>query len=328
MEFDNVDKEFSGHAKVLKRLKDMLVRFNEINKILEDPETYSNHKHAETLNKERSELDKPAKLFFEYTNLIDEITDAKNMIELEKDVEMRQLAKDDLELSLSKKIKLEKDLVDLLTKTDPNDARDIFLEIRAGTGGDEAAIFCGDLFRMYSKYFEKNSWTVEVINVTEADHGGYREIITKILGNNVYGDMKFESGTHRVQRVPNTETQGRIHTSAATIAILPVIKTIDEIEINPSDLSIVEVGAAQGAGDPRDWNLLGSNNGTDWTTVDSRSGIDFPQRKQRLEFSVTNPGEYEYYRFDASNNSGNTLQFGELELFTRADIVNQLPKLT
>jgi len=247
MEFDNVDKEFSGHAKVLKRLKDMLVRFNEINKILEDPETYSNHKLAETLNKERSELDKPAKLFLEYTNLIDEITDAKNMIELEKDVEMRQLAKDDLELSLSKKIKLEKDLVDLLTKTDPNDARDIFLEIRAGTGGDEAAIFCGDLFRMYSKYFEKNSWTVEVINVTEADHGGYREIITKILGNNVYGDMKFESGTHRVQRVPNTETQGRIHTSAATIAILPVIKTIDEIEINPSDLRI-DTYRASGAG--------------------------------------------------------------------------------
>ena len=130
---------------------------------------------------------------------------------------------------------------------DPNDSKNVFLEIRAGTGGDEAAIFAGDLYKMYSKYAEKNSWNIELINVTESDHGGYKEIILKVIGDDIYGQLKFESGTHRVQRVTDTETQGRIHTSASTVAVLPAIEEIDQVDINPADLRI-DTYRASGAG--------------------------------------------------------------------------------
>ena len=138
-------------------------------------------------------------------------------------------------------------LLEFLVEKDPNDSKNVFLEIRAGTGGDEAAIFAGDLYKMYSKYAEKNSWNIELINVTESDHGGYKEIILKVIGDDIYGQLKFESGTHRVQRVPDTETQGRIHTSASTVAVLPAIEEIDQIDINPADLRI-DTYRASGAG--------------------------------------------------------------------------------
>ena len=158
------------------------------------------------------------------------------------------MAEEDIENKYSlKKLLLEGYFENELVDKDPNDAKDIFLEIRAGTGGDEAAIFSGDLFKMYSKYAEKNSWDIELLNVTESDHGGYKELILKVTGTNVYGQLKFESGTHRVQRVPNTETQGRIHTSASTVAVLPAIDEIDQIAINPSDLRI-DTYRASGAG--------------------------------------------------------------------------------
>ena len=140
-----------------------------------------------------------------------------------------------------------KDLDKILVEKDPNDAKDVFLEIRAGTGGDEAAIFVGDLHKMYTKFSEKQSWNIEMLSQTESDHGGFKEIMFKISGDDVYGSLKFESGAHRVQRVPETETQGRVHTSAATVAVLPVIDEIDEININPADLRI-DTYRASGAG--------------------------------------------------------------------------------
>ena len=247
MDLVNIEKEFSSRSKVFIELKKIFLRYQEINKLLEDPKTYENHKLSEKLNKERAELDKPAKHFKEYIELVETIINTKKVADSESDEEIRQLARDEIIKDQKLKEKLEILLSDLITKTDPNDSRDIFLEIRAGTGGDEAAIFAGDLFRMYTKFTEKNSWTSEIISMTEGDHGGYKEIVIKVTGSNIYGEMKFESGTHRVQRVPETETQGRVHTSAATIAVLPVIQTIDEIQINNNDLRI-DTYRASGAG--------------------------------------------------------------------------------
>jgi len=247
MDLKKLENEFSGPSKILDELKTTYDRYTLINKKLEDPSTYNDHKLSEKLNKERAELDKVAKLFKSYSDLVDDILNTKNIISEETDDGILQLAKEELDGSLSKKSEMENSLIDLLTKSDPNDSKNIFLEIRAGTGGDEAALFAGDLYRMYSKFIEKNSWVTEVISVTESGHGGYKEIIIKALGKNIYGEMKFESGTHRVQRVPETETQGRIHTSAATVAVLPVIDKIDEIKINPSDLRI-DTYRASGAG--------------------------------------------------------------------------------
>ena len=247
MDLVNIEKEFSSRSKVFIELKKIFLRYQEINKLLEDPKTYENHKLSEKLNKERAELDKPAKHFKEYIELVETIINTKKVADSESDEEIRQLARDEIIKDQKLKEKLEILLSDLITKTDPNDSRDIFLEIRAGTGGDEAAIFAGDLFRMYTKFTEKNSWTSEIISMTEGDHGGYKEIVIKVRGSNIYGEMKFESGTHRVQRVPETETQGRVHTSAATIAVLPVVQTIDEVQINNNDLRI-DTYRASGAG--------------------------------------------------------------------------------
>ena len=247
MDLENIEKEFSGRAKVFMELKRIFLRYEEINKLLEDPKTYENHKLSEKLNKERAELDKPAKHFREYIELVETIVNTKHIVDSESDDDVKQLAKDEIIKDEELKQKLETLLSDLITKNDPNDSRDIFLEIRAGTGGDEAAIFAGDLYRMYTKFAEKNSWSSEIISMTESDHGGYKEIVIKVTGSNIYGEMKFESGTHRVQRVPETETQGRIHTSAATIAVLPVIQAIDEVQINNSDLRI-DTYRASGAG--------------------------------------------------------------------------------
>ena len=247
MDLVNIEKEFSSRSKVFIELKKIFLRYQEINKLLEDPKTYENHKLSEKLNKERAELDKPARHFKEYIKLVETIINTKKVADSESDEEVRQLARDEIIKDQELKEKLEILLSDLITKTDPNDSRDIFLEIRAGTGGDEAAIFAGDLFRMYTKFTEKNSWTSEIISMTEGDHGGYKEIVIKVTGSNIYGEMKFESGTHRVQRVPETETQGRVHTSAATIAVLPVVQTIDEVQINNNDLRI-DTYRASGAG--------------------------------------------------------------------------------
>ena len=156
----------------------------------------------------------------------------------EDDSEMRQMAKEELTEAQRSEQEIEGTLQKLLLPKDPNDQRNIFLEVRAGTGGDEAAIFAGDLYRMYNRYAEGRRWGVELINAQEGEHGGYKEVISRIEGKDVYGQLKFESGAHRVQRVPQTESQGRVHTSACTVAIMPEVEDLDEIEIN---LSLIHI---------------------------------------------------------------------------------------
>ena len=230
--------------KLIAKINKLCSKHKIISDQLEDQNIYQDHALLKKLNKEFSRIDPIVNKYNLYKSLINDIEESKLYL---KDKELRIMAEEDIEKNIAKKNTLENYFENELVDKDPNDSKDIFLEIRAGTGGDEAAIFSGDLFKMYSKYAEKNSWDVELLNVTESDHGGYKELILKVTGNNVYGHLKFESGTHRVQRVPNTETQGRIHTSASTVAVLPAVDEIDQIAINPSDLRI-DTYRASGAG--------------------------------------------------------------------------------
>ena len=230
--------------KLIAKLNKLCSEHKIISDQLEDQNIYQDHALLKKLNKEFSRIDPIVNKYNLYKSLINDIEESKLYL---KDKELRIMAEEDIEKNIAKKNTLEDYFENELVDRDPNDSKDIFLEIRAGTGGDEAAIFSGDLFKMYSKYAEKNSWGVELLNVTESDHGGYKELILKVTGTNVYGHLKFESGTHRVQRVPNTETQGRIHTSASTVAVLPAVDEIDQIAINPSDLRI-DTYRASGAG--------------------------------------------------------------------------------
>jgi len=174
------------------------------------------------------------------------IKDTKELLS-ENDKEMIAIAQEELSQHETEIREVEAKIIEATVERDPNDSRDVYMEIRAGTGGEEAAIFAGDLFKMYSKFSEKNKWCVEVINSNISDHGGFKEVILKVTGKNVYKSLKFESGTHRVQRVPDTETQGRVHTSASTVAVLPIVEQVDDIEINPADLRI-DTYRASGAG--------------------------------------------------------------------------------
>ena len=230
--------------KLIEKINELCSKHKIISDQLEDQNIYQDHALLKKLNKEFSQIDPIVNKYNLYKNLINDIEESKLCL---KDKELRMMAEEDIEKNIAKKNILEDYFENELVDKDPNDSKDIFLEIRAGTGGDEAAIFSGDLFKMYSKYAEKNSWDIELLNVTESDHGGYKELILKVTGVNVYGQLKFESGTHRVQRVPNTETQGRIHTSASTVAGLPAVDEIDQIAINPSDLRI-DTYRASGAG--------------------------------------------------------------------------------
>ena len=230
--------------KLIEKLDELFSKHKTISEQLEDENVYQDHELLKKLNKEFAKIDPIVNKYNEYKGIVDDIEESKSFL---TDKEFRMMAEEDIEKNTTKKSILEEYFENELVDKDPNDAKDIFLEIRAGTGGDEAAIFSGDLFKMYSKYAEKNSWDIELLNVTESDHGGYKELILKVTGTNVYGHLKFESGTHRVQRVPDTETQGRIHTSASTVAVLPAIDEIDQIAINPSDLRI-DTYRASGAG--------------------------------------------------------------------------------
>ena len=230
--------------KLIEKLDNLFSKHKTISEQLEDENIYQDHELLKKLNKEFAKIDPVVNKYNEYKDLINNIEESKSFL---TDKEFRMMAEEDIEKNTAKTIILEGYFENELVDKDPNDAKDIFLEIRAGTGGDEAAIFSGDLFKMYSKYAEKNSWDIELLNVTESDHGGYKELILKVTGTDVYGHLKFESGTHRVQRVPNTETQGRIHTSASTVAVLPAVDEIDQIAINPSDLRI-DTYRASGAG--------------------------------------------------------------------------------
>lgn len=227
----------------LDNLKD---RFGELEALMSDADIISDQNKFRDLSKEYAELEDVVKSFNRYQEVTDNLEQAKEM-QKDEDPEIRAMAEDEIASSNEEIETLELDLQKLLLPKDSKDSLNVFLEIRAGTGGDEAAIFSGDLFRMYSRYAEGEKWKVEVINERPGEHGGYKEIIVRIEGKNVYERLKFESGAHRVQRVPETETQGRIHTSACTVAIMPELEEVDEIEINKNDLRI-DTFRASGAG--------------------------------------------------------------------------------
>ncbi|MEZ4742424.1 MAG: peptide chain release factor 1 [Bdellovibrionota bacterium] len=228
---------------MFEKLETIERRFVEIEETLSQPGISS--RELMKLTKERAEIEPIVEKFRVYSQLKQEKAEAEDLASNE-DVELRAMAKEELDKLSKSMVALEKELTILMLPTDPNDDKNIFLEIRAGTGGDEAGLFCGDLLRMYTRYAEKKRWHVEVMSATESEKGGYREIILMVQGSKVYSKLKFESGVHRVQRVPATESQGRIHTSACTVAVLPEVDDV-EFEINPADLEITACRAS-GAG--------------------------------------------------------------------------------
>ena len=231
---------------VIAKLETLSERMEELNALLSDAGTISNQNRFRDLSREYAQIKPVVDCFHGYQKTLKDIDAAQQMMK-DEDADVREMAEDELLQAREKSEQQELELNKLLLPRDPNDDRNIFLEVRAGTGGDEAAIFAGDLFRMYSRYAELRRWKVEVISASEGEHGGYKEIIARIDGDGAYSRLKFESGAHRVQRVPETESQGRIHTSACTVAILPEADEIDEIEINPADLK-VDTFRASGAG--------------------------------------------------------------------------------
>ena len=199
------------------------------------PDAMADMKKYGKLSKEYKDLDKIVKKYDAYRNVLDNLANTKKMLETEKDAEFREMAKLELEELYPQKEEMEEELKKMLIPKDPNDSKNVILEIRAGTGGDEAALFAGDLFRMYERFSENKGWKLSVLDFTEGSSGGYKEIISTVSGDDVYGLMKYESGVHRVQRVPSTETQGRVHTSAASVAVLPEMEDV-EVEINMNDI--------------------------------------------------------------------------------------------
>ncbi|WP_231758032.1 peptide chain release factor 1 [Microbulbifer elongatus] len=233
-------------ASVQQKLDNLVERHEEVSALLGDAEIISDQDKFRDLSREYSELEEVVSCYSRYKTLQDDMAAAREMLE-ESDADMREMAQEELREAEAQLEPLEKELQTLLLPRDPNDRKNVYLEIRAGTGGDEAAIFSGDLFRMYSRYAEKQGWRVEVISENPGEHGGYKEIITRVAGEDVYAKLKFESGAHRVQRVPETESQGRIHTSACTVAVMPEPDERDAIEINKADLR-VDTYRASGAG--------------------------------------------------------------------------------
>ena len=228
------------------KLESVRDRFEEIAGLLADPDVIADQNQLRDLSKEYARVEPVVQLFKKYEMLIDEIADAEEMTN-DADAEVREMGQQELEELTAKQEPLLMQLQKSLIPPDPYDDANVYLEIRAGTGGDEAAIFAGDLHRMYLKYAEKMSWKVEILSSSEGEHGGYKEIISRVTGGGTYGRLKFESGAHRVQRVPATESQGRIHTSACTVAVLPEPDEVEEEEINPADLR-VDTYRASGAG--------------------------------------------------------------------------------
>ena len=230
----------------MSKLESIKERWTQVELKLSDPEITGDMSRFVKLNKEYSELTEIVKAYEIYKNLVANLDSTKEMLQTEKDDEMREIAKEELH-SLEDQIpEMEEKIKWMLIPSDPEDEKNAIFEIRAGTGGDEASIFAGDLYRMYSRFMEKQGWKVELIDETEGTSGGYKEIILKVTGDEVYGVMKYEAGVHRVQRVPNTETQGRVHTSAATVAVLPEAADVD-VTINPADLEF-KTARSSGAG--------------------------------------------------------------------------------
>lgn len=231
---------------LLDKLEHMVTRFEEVGTLITDPEIISDMDRYVKLNKEYSDLQKIVSVRNQYQMALESVKEAKKILENETDADLRQLANEELAHYTEQLPLLEEQIKLLLIPADPEDAKNVIMEIRGGTGGDEAAIFAGDLFKMYSRYCEDKGWTTEVMSFNEGTAGGYKEIIFTVSGVDVYGTLKYESGVHRVQRVPQTETQGRVHTSAATVAVLPEAEEVD-VELNPADIDF-HTARSSGAG--------------------------------------------------------------------------------
>jgi len=233
-------------SSLLEKLDALVIRFEEIGKMITDPAVIADMKRYVKLNKEYRDLEKINTARNEYKQLLTTLDEGKNILETENDAELREMAKEEMEAANIRLPQLEEEIKLLLIPSDPQDSKNAIFEIRGGTGGDEAAIFAGDLYRMYIKYCENKGWKTEVTSLTEGSSGGFKEIIFTVTGEGVYGILKYESGVHRVQRVPATETQGRVHTSAATVAVLPEAEEVD-VEINPADIDM-QTARSSGAG--------------------------------------------------------------------------------
>ena len=228
------------------RLQALCERYEEIARLMSEPEIIGDQTQFRELSKEYARLEPVARDFSAFEQTASELESAEELAASDE-ADIRDMAKAEADELQERLTEIEQGLYVHLIPQDPNDDANLFVEIRAGTGGDEAAIFAGDLFRMYSRFAERRGWQVDVLSASEGEHGGYKEIISRIVGNSVYSQLKFESGAHRVQRVPETETQGRVHTSACTVAVLPEVEDVGEVEVNPADLR-VDTYRASGAG--------------------------------------------------------------------------------
>ncbi len=226
-------------------LEDVVDRFREVEGLLSDPTVMSDQSRYRELTREHFDLSEVVKVYGRYKQVLDEVEGNKDLLQ-DSDPEMKEMAREELPVLEEEQQQLEQQLKLLLLPKDANDERNIIIEIRAGTGGDEAALFAADLFRMYSRYADSLKWKVEMLSCSETDGGGFKEVVAMISGDGAYSKLKFESGTHRVQRVPQTETQGRIHTSACTVAVLPEAQDVD-IDLNPADIRL-DLYRASGAG--------------------------------------------------------------------------------
>lgn len=231
---------------MIDKLQAIKEHWQEVERELSNPATINDMKRFASLSKEYKDLGKIVDAYHIYKNVLSNIKSNKEILVTEKDPEMRELAKEELDILVPQQEELEASIRLMLIPKDPEDAKNAIVEIRGGTGGDEAALFAGDLYRMYTRFFEDKKWKVDVMDVTEGTSGGYKEVILKVSGEDVYGQMKYESGVHRVQRVPETETQGRVHTSAASVAVLPEAEEVD-VQLNPADIEM-QTSRSGGAG--------------------------------------------------------------------------------
>ncbi|MDP4763803.1 MAG: peptide chain release factor 1 [Salibacteraceae bacterium] len=231
---------------LVSKLEAIKERFEQVSLLLSDPDVIADMPRYVKLNREYSELGEIVKQYKDYSNQLSNLKSAKELLQIEKDEDMREMAKDEISQLEDSIPEMEEKIKWLLIPKDPEDEKNAILEIRSGTGGDEASLFAGDLYRMYSRYMERVGWKVDVMDVTEGSAGGYKEVILKVTGDDVYGVLKYEAGVHRVQRVPDTETQGRVHTSAATVAVLPEVDEVS-VHINPADLEF-QTARSSGAG--------------------------------------------------------------------------------
>jgi peptide chain release factor 1 len=228
------------------KLSSLVDRFEEVGALLSDPDTIADQVRFRDLSREYARLEPVVRDFREWRRVEGDLAAAREM-QSDPDPEIRTMGEEEASTLAAREESLELELKKHLVPRDPRDDNNIYLEIRAGTGGDEAALFAGNLFRMYSRYAENRGWSVEILSASEGEHGGFKEIISRVVGSGAYSRLKFESGAHRVQRVPETESQGRIHTSACTVAVLPEVESVEEVEVNSGDLRI-DTYRASGAG--------------------------------------------------------------------------------